>query len=174
MNTVTPFIGQIQAFAFDFPPRGWAACNGQLLAIAQHQQLFSLLGTTYGGDRRTTFALPDLRGRSMVCAGQGTALDRIQMGQSGGSYQITLDVNQMPSHKHDVNVSLAAGEEASPGTNYIANHGGAFSESSDGFLNGNSITSTPAAGKQKAFNNRNPYLGVNICIALEGIYPSRS
>lgn len=174
MDTVTPFIGQIQAFAFDFAPRGWAKCNGTLLAIAQNQQLFALLGTTYGGDGRRTFALPDFRSRSMVGNGTGPGLDSIHLGQRGGNFEVTLAANQIPSHNHDVKVSSSVGEEAFPSTNYIANHAGAFNENWDGYLNGDAITPTPAAGDQKAFNNRNPFLGVNICIALEGVYPPRS
>lgn len=169
-----PFIGQIQAFGFNFAPRGWAQCNGQLLAISQYQSLFSLLGTTYGGDGRTTFALPDLRSRSIVGVGQGPGQDNIKIGQSGGAYSHTLTDAQIPSHAHGVKVAVntEAGEESSP-KSIIASSANGFSEdaTANSFLGG---VSSSSVGGGQAFNIRNPYLGMNVCIALDGLYPPRN
>jgi len=169
-----PFTGQIQAFGFNFAPRGWAQCNGQLLAIAQYNALYSLLGTYYGGDGRTTFGLPDLRSRSMVGIGQGPGLDNIKIGQNGGANTHTLTDAQIPSHAHGVKVAVntGAGDEASP-TSMIASSANGFSEdaTANSFLGG--VSSSNVGGGQ-AFNMRNPYLGINICIALDGIYPPRN
>lgn len=169
-----PFIGQIQAFGFNFPPRGWAFCDGQILSISQNTALFSLLGTTYGGNGQTTFALPDLRGRSIVHAGQGPGLSSINQGESAGSENITLIVNNMPSHNHAVSIAVntGSGEESSP-TSFLSSHAGAFNESptSGAVLAG--VNQTNAGGNQPV-NIRNPYLGVYVSIALQGIFPSRS
>jgi microcystin-dependent protein len=168
-----PCIGQIQVFGFNFAPKGWAFCDGQLLPISQNTALFSLLGTTYGGDGRTTFALPDLRGRRIVHAGQGPGLSNISQGEKAGSENITLTVNNMPSHNHNVSVAVntSSGEE-STSTNYLSSHAGAFSEApvSGAVLAG--VNQINVGGNQPV-NIRNPYLGVYVCIALQGIFPSR-
>ena len=169
-----PFIGQIQAFGFNFAPRGWARCEGQLLAISQYSALFSLLGTTYGGDGRTTFGLPDLRGRSIVSPGNGPGLSSISWGERGGAEQVTLSQNQMPSHTHGVAVSVNTGngEEASP-TNFISSHKGAFNEdSSSGAVLGG-VNQNNVGGNQPT-SIRSPYVGIYYCIALVGIFPSRN
>jgi microcystin-dependent protein len=168
-----PFIGQIQAFGFNFPPRGWAFCDGQLLSISQNAALFSLLGTTYGGDGRTTFALPDLRGRSIVHAGQGPGLNSITQGEREGSENIILTVNNLPAHNHNVSVAVNSGSgEESSSTSYLASHANAFSEvpTSDAVLAG--VNQTNVGGNQPV-NIRNPFLGIYVCIALQGIFPSR-
>lgn len=169
-----PYLGQIQAFGFNFAPVGWAQCNGQLMSIAENEALFSLLGTTFGGDGQTTFALPDLRGRSIVHPGSGPGLSPVQMGQNGGYETFTLTINQLPSHNHAVSISVNTGNgEESDSTKYIASHASAFNENSTpgAVLKGvNQI----AVGGNQPVNIRNPYLGLNYCIALEGIYPSRS
>ncbi len=168
-----PYLGQIQAFGFNFAPQGWAQCNGQLLSIMDNQALFSLLGTTFGGDGQTTFALPDLRGRSIVHPGSGPGLSQIQWGQSGGQETVALTINQLPPHNHPVSVAVNTGTgEESDATSYLAGHENAFSESPSAEKVLNGVTSLPAGGGQP-FDNRNPYLGMNYCIALEGIYPSR-
>jgi microcystin-dependent protein len=169
-----PFIGQIQAFGFNFPPRGWAFCNGQILPIAQNQALFSLLGTTYGGNGQTTFALPNLQGRSIVHAGQGPGLNSIWQGEMGGQEMVTLLPNNMPAHNHPVSVAVnSANGEESASTLYLASHASAFSEVPTGGAVLNGVTSAPAGGGQP-FSNRNPYLGIYVCIALWGIFPSRN
>jgi microcystin-dependent protein len=169
-----PYIGQIQAFGFNFAPVGWAQCNGQLLPIAQYQALFSLLGTTYGGDGQTTFALPDFRGRSIVHYGSVPGLSPVQLGQKGGHETVTLTINQLPSHNHAVSVAVNTGNgEESDSTKYIASHASAFNEAptQGSFLAG--VKQTNVGGNQPV-NIQNPFLGINYCIALEGIYPSRS
>lgn len=168
-----PFIGQIQAFGFNFAPKGWALCNGQLMSISQNTALFSLLGTTYGGDGRVNFGLPDLRGRCMVGTGDGPGLSPIVQGEMSGVENVFLLMTNMPAHSHSVSVAVntATGEE-STSTNYLASHAGAFSEapSANAFLAG--VNQTNVGGNQPV-NIRNPYLGINVCIALQGIYPSR-
>lgn len=183
-----PFIGQIQPFGFNFPPRGWAKCDGTLLAISSNTALFSLLGTTFGGDGRTTFGLPDLRGRSIVHIGSGPGLDTISWGEKGGKYIETLTTNNMPSHNHtlvngtaNVAVGTAAGgatSESDSGSNALLTEGlDMYSETAVGsdHAGGVSISgSTSPAGSGQAFNIRNPFLGIEVCIALQGIFPSRN
>ncbi|APY11735.1 hypothetical protein BWZ22_11020 [Seonamhaeicola sp. S2-3] len=177
-----PFIGQIQAFAFHFAPRGWAECNGQLLSITDNPALFSLLGNTYGGDGQTTFALPDLRNRSLV----GVSAN-IAQGNYGGQESIKLKVENLPSHSHKstlkVNSKNATLEKAEVDASIATvGTGGArdFSavksyniDTPDISLNSESIEINNT-GDGVAFNNRNPYLGIKYCIALQGIYPSRN
>lgn len=167
-----PFIGQIQAFGFNFAPRGWALCNGQILSIAQNTALFSLLGTTYGGNGTTTFALPDLRGRSPRHAGAGPGLQNVQMGQVAGTNTVTLTTNQLPAHTHQV--QLSANEEGTtdnPEGAVIAGNGmNSFAASGNVNMAANSVTIT---GGNLPFSIDNPYLGINYCIALQGIFPSR-
>lgn len=178
----TPFIAEIVMFAGNFAPRGWAFCNGQLVPIAQNTALFSLIGTTYGGDGRTNFALPDLRGRTPVHAGQGPGLPMVSLGESGGEPNHTLTVNEMPGHSHSaqgvINVSSGAGNNTSPSNNFLAASGSRdvqYAPSADATMNaGASQVVVGAAGGSQPHNNMQPYLGVNFIIALEGIFPSRS
>ena len=171
-----PFLGQIDFFGFNFPPRGWLLCQGQLLAVAQNDALFSLLGTIYGGDGRTTFALPDLRGRCIVGEGQGIGLSNIPIGARGGSETTILSANNLPAHNHAIAipVSTEAGEEADPANNYIASRTNGFKSTTNANLNGNAAASTGSTGSGSSFNIRNPYLGLTVAIATTGIYPSRS
>ncbi len=182
-----PFIGQIQAFGFNFVPVGWAKCDGQLLAISQNDALFSLLGTQYGGDGRTTFGLPDLRGRLPMHRGQGPGLSNRVMGQKGGTIQEVLTTNQIPSHIHGattttqtlINVNNGTGGENIANGQFIASRNGGFSEepSTGAFLgapNSISTTTTDLTGNTQAHTNLQPYLTVTYCIALFGIFPSRS
>lgn len=168
-----PYLGQIQAFGFNFPPRGWALCDGQLLPIASYSAVFSLLGTTFGGDGRTTFGLPDLRGRSMVHVGNGPGLDSIRWGERGGNYQTILTTANMPSHNHNISVAVnsSTGEEPNA-TSILSNHSGAFQEESNGSVLGG--VSQSNVGSNQAINTRNPYVGIYHSIALTGIFPSRS
>lgn len=177
-----PFIGQIQPFGFNFAPQGWAQCNGQLLAISQNTALFSLLGTIYGGDGRTTFALPDLRGRVALHYGQGAGLPNYQIGQRSGNYQITLTTANLPTHNHGlvVNSGNASQTAATAGAS-IATPGtitGRTFTATNGFNTATpDVTLNPASvsnnGGNQGFNSMNPYLAVNWCIALFGIFPSR-
>ena len=172
-----PFIGQIQAFGFNFPPRGWSHCNGQLLPIAQNTALFSLLGTTFGGDGRTTFALPDLRGRSIVHVGSGPGLDTITWGMRGGSYYQVLTVAELPSHNHTATLyaETAFAGTANPEGKML---GGAqvYADpvpADNKAMYQDSITVNNTGGGQ-AFGIRNPFLGVYVSIAMLGLYPSRN
>ncbi|WP_426756414.1 phage tail protein [Myxococcus sp. Y35] len=171
-----PFIGQIMMFAGNFPPRGWAFCQGQLLSIAQNTALFSILGTTYGGNGQTTFALPDLRGRYPMQPGQGPGLSPRTLGEQGGSETVTLLANQMPAHNHSLNVSSQQGDTETPvGTVLAADNNATIlnyrAAPIDGTMNPAAIG---AAGGSQPHNNMSPFLCINFIIALEGIYPSRN
>jgi len=169
------FLGEVRAFGFDFAPRGWARCDGQILPIAPNTALFSLLGTTYGGDGRTTFALPDLRGRVLVHAGAGPGLSPAIVGQRGGAEQVALTASQGPRHSHTVQASESATTNrpsgAVPGAIASTTVSG-YASSGDGTTMNASMIAT--SGDGQAHENRQPYLVLNWCIALEGIYPSRS
>ena len=171
-----PFIGQIMMFAGNFEPRGWAFCNGQLLPISQYTALFSILGTTYGGDGRTTFGLPNLQGRTPVHTGTGGGLAPVQLGQSGGAETHTLTVNEMPSHNHSMHGELAVADKQTPQGNMLALTPAnpiyaAPVPAEDRTMAPSSIGNT---GGNQSFGLRSPYLAVNFIIALEGIYPSRN
>lgn len=182
-----PFIGEIVMFGGNFAPRGWAFCQGQLLPISQNSALFSILGTTYGGDGRTSFALPDLRGRSPMSAGNGPGLANYRLGQTGGAETTTLTVANMPSHNHVgvLKVSSAnATQSAATNGASIATPGtlaGRTFTPTEGFnaggpditLNSQSVE-TANSGSNQSFNNMQPYLALNYIIALQGVYPSRS
>mgnify|MGYP000054799485 CR=1 FL=1 len=173
-----PFIGQIMMFGGNFAPRNWALCDGQLLAINNYQALFSILGTTYGGDGRTTFALPDLRGRAPIHEGQGPGLPSYRLGQKGGIEQNTLTLANMPAHNHgggSLNVSNQAGEETSPPAGGSIGGGAAIynAEAPNTTLNQNSIVINNEGGNQPV-NNMQPYQALNYIICLQGIFPSRS
>ncbi|WP_452222340.1 phage tail protein [Lacinutrix salivirga] len=178
-----PFIAQILMFGGNFAPRGWALCDGQLLAISQYTALFSLIGTTYGGDGRTTFALPDLRGRAPIHPGTGPGLSNIKGGQRGGAEIHTLTINEMPNHNHSgsglgigCNESDGNSEEPNGRNLGLATSGTPYnSDTNDATMAAGNITGdTGPQGGSQAFNIRNPYLGVNYIIALQGVFPSRS
>ena len=169
-----PFIGQIMAAGFNFAPRGWTLCQGQLLAISSNTALFSLLGTTFGGDGRTTFGIPDLRGRVMVSPGTGPGLSPYSWGQVGGQEFVTLNVQEIPSHNHYVRLGGTASTPAGSNS-LIGNLTGTdiiFDPTSSGnTMASNAITNT---GGTQSHENRMPFLGVYRSIALVGIYPSRN
>ena len=172
-----PLLGEITMFAGNFAPRGWAQCDGQLLAISQNTSLFSLLGTTYGGDGRSTFALPDLRGRIPVHQGQSPGLTNRVLGEKGGVESVSLTEDQIPAHKHDFKAQAIDGFDDKPeghvfarnvagiplfnrigtSSNLVQLHSESFSE----------------AGESEPHTNMQPYQAVNFIIALVGIYPSR-
>jgi microcystin-dependent protein len=162
-----PFIGELRIVSFNFPPRGWARCDGQLLPINQNQALFALLGTTYGGDGQVNFGLPDLRGRMPVHVGGGFVL-----GQRGGEVAHTLSVAEMPSHRHSASGSTAAATLPSPaGAHWATTSGGSYDPGPpDVALAAGAIGN---AGGSQPHENRSPYLCLNIVIALQGIFPSR-
>jgi microcystin-dependent protein len=179
-----PFIGEIKILAFNFAPRGYLTCDGQIMSIAQNTALFSLLGTTYGGNGQTTFTLPDLRGRSAIHQGTGPGLPNYAMGQMGGSPNVTLLASNMPAHLHaatGINVRIpvtSSSEDSAAVNNYIGNAvndtfgPGASPTASLGspVVSGN----TGIAGGNLPFSVQNPYLTVNFSIATQGIFPSRN
>lgn len=170
-----PFVGEIRMFAGNFAPRGWAFCDGQLLAVSQNDALFSLLGTIYGGDGRTTFGLPDLRGRVPIHAGNGPGLSSRALGSKGGAENETLTTNQLPSHTHDLRVtSEVADSTASPANQRPATGVGLNLYTTDFGTSVNLASSTIAnTGGSQSHTNLMPTLCVNFIIALVGIYPSR-
>ena len=172
-----PFIGQIQPFGFNFAPRNWAQCDGQLLPIAQNQALFSLLGTTYGGDGRVTFALPDLRGRTALHYGTGPGLSPRTIGQRSGSETATLTAAQLPPHSHTVAFKTGPGTSNVAAGNVPAQDAGVQSATysdaaADGTMDASMIPNS--GGQGQGHPNMQPYLVVNWCIALQGIFPSRN
>ena len=171
-----PFLAQIVMFGGNFAPRGWALCNGQLLPISQNTALFSILGTTYGGDGRTTFALPDLRGRAPVSEGQGPGLSNYTLGEKRGDENTTLSVANLPSHTHTARAQSGDGDSATPVGNVWADDLGVSSATySTGGANSNMNSQAIAnTGGGAAFSNSAPRLAVNFIIALEGTFPSRN
>jgi microcystin-dependent protein len=181
---MNPYLGMIFPFAGNFAISGFQMCNGQLLSISQNTALFSILGTFYGGDGTSTFALPDLRGRTIVHQGQGSGLSPYAIGQSGGGEHQTLLTNQLPAHSHALNVNSAAGNTATPGTTTFLS-GGAPTGSgpnasqlmsytttaNNASLNAASIGST---GGGQPVSIIQPYLATTYLIAMEGVYPSRN
>ena len=168
-----PFVGEIRMFAGNFAPRGWAFCDGQLLAVSQNDALFSLLGTIYGGDGRTTFGLPDIRGRLPVHAGSGPGLSQRRLGAKGGAESVTLTVNQLPSHTHDYNASTAAGAQSSPNNNVVSGRPGDATYTEDTATSAMANNAISSVGGSRSHSNLMPYLCINYIIALFGIYPSR-
>lgn len=179
-------IGEIRMFGGTFAPRSWAFCDGQLLAISQNTALFSILGTTYGGDGRTTFGLPDFRGRAAVSEGRGPGLSDYRLGQKSGQENVTLNTTQIPSHTHTattgggLETGTGKGDSGNPQGNYIDDSaiatdlfkpsgGGAIMKGGEGIT----VTNAPAGGSQ-SHNNMEPYTVVNYIICLYGVYPSRN
>jgi len=162
------FVGEIRIFPFNFAPTGWAMCNGQLMPISQNTALFSLVGTYYGGDGKSTFGLPNLQGNVPVDFGQGSGLSLYNIGQTGGEQTVTLLQTQMPSHSHTPMAYAGAGGQ-NPASNTT------WSELTQRAQN---VAMSPLAlsltGGNQPHNNMQPYLTLNFCIALQGIFPSRS
>jgi microcystin-dependent protein len=164
------YMGEIRLMSFNFPPKGWALCNGQFLPINQNQALFSLLGTNYGGNGQTTFALPNLRGRVPIHVGQGHTL-----GEAAGSTSVTINAQTMPQHLHFAQASASnANTAASQNTpaNVLASGGGLYGKAKSlTSLHPSSVTNV---GGSQAHDNMQPYLTLNFCIALQGIFPSQN
>jgi microcystin-dependent protein len=173
-----PFVAEIRIFPFNFAPTGWAQCNGQLLPISQNTALFSLLGTTYGGDGKSTFALPDLQGAAAMFWGQGVGLSLRDLGETGGSQTITLLTSEMPVHVHAVNAKTPGGT-ANPtdmvwGTSNAGKVAALFyapAATSPVLMHPGALS---IAGGNLPHNNMPPYLTLNFCIALQGVFPPRS
>ncbi len=178
---MTPFIGQIVMFGGTFAPRGWALCQGQLLPISSNSALFAILGTNYGGDGRTTFGLPDLRGRVALHEGSGPGLTPRRLGEKSGSETNILSLQNLPSHNHTASGSVELGTAANQpsGTNNLlpVTTGSNFYSNTKGTttLNTGSLNVTVGnTGNSQSFNNMGPYLVVNYIIALQGTFPSRN
>ncbi len=173
-----PFIGQIETFGFNFPPRGWAHCDGQLLQISTNTALFSLLGTTFGGDGDTIFGLPDLRGRVAVHVGSGTGLSPIIWGQRGGTEMRTLTVANMPSHNHTatINAFNAKANSRRPGGRVLARNtkGKVYSDAAPNVTMSADSVTVGNTGSGQEFSVRDPFLGIYHSIALVGLFPSRN
>jgi microcystin-dependent protein len=167
-----PFLAEIVLFAGNFAPRGWAFCAGQILAISQNTALFSLLGTTYGGNGQTTFALPDLRSRVAVGQGQGPGLSNYSLGQQGGTESVTLTSQQIPPHNHNVTVFSDAGDTGKPANNFLASIDNGYKASNDGTLM--SPVMITGGGGSQPHPNIQPYTTLNYIIALQGVFPSRN
>lgn len=174
-----PMLADMMPVGFNFCPRGWALADGQILPINQNQSLFSLLGTTYGGDGRTSFALPDLRGRYPIGVGNVAGLGNYTWGQKGGAEFTTMTVSTMPAHSHSVNATNAAANKLGPGGDLLATttteNSGVIDIYHDGppnrTMRSNMLTNT---GGGQAFNILEPYTVINWCIALQGLFPSRN
>ena len=170
-----PFVAEIRIFPFNFPPKGWAFCDGQLLPLSQNTALFSLLGTTYGGDGKSTFALPNLQGCVPLHEGSGHSL-----GEKAGEQAHTLTINEMPTHIHDFSqntavVSASANATVGPPTsNYWANNGHAAYSTGGVSLGAMSPQAVSTVGGSQPHQNMQPYLVLNFCIALQGIFPSQN
>jgi microcystin-dependent protein len=170
-----PFVAEIRIFPFNFPPTGWAFCNGQLMPLSQNTALFSLLGTVYGGDGKSTFALPDLQGSAAMHPGQGQGLSLRDLGEIGGTETVTLLVSEMPAHNHFLMTAAGDIAESNDPTNK------AMTRSTNGNAYTTTIANTQAMAPQALapngaslpHNNMQPYLTLNFCIALQGVFPAR-
>ena len=174
-----PFIGQIEAFAFNFAPKGWALCAGQIMPINQNQALFSLLGTNFGGNGTTNFALPDLRGRIANGSGQGAGLQNYPLGQPGGQETHTLTVGETPSHSHTISAvnNGTSGGTNIPGAGVLLGSGyGAGPAAVNIYSSATpTVAMAPlAAAGGQPHENRMPFLALNYCIALQGVFPSQN
>lgn len=178
----SPYVGEIRIFAGNFPPVGWAFCDGTQMQISQNDTLYNLIGTTYGGDGQSTFNLPDLRGRAPVHWGNSAMTGQSYvLGQVGGAETVTLITAQIPSHSHPIVVNSTAGNSASPANAYLSAGGPAggtglspYSTYGEGTQTPSSPNATTVVGGSQPHENMQPYLGVNFIISLFGIYPSQS
>ncbi|MGA8213804.1 MAG: tail fiber protein [Candidatus Sulfotelmatobacter sp.] len=167
------FLGEIRMFAGNFAPQGWAMCNGQLLSISQNTALFALLGTTYGGDGTTTFALPNLQSRIPIHQGQGVGLSPYVIGQLSGTENVTLLTSQLPQHTHAANADSGSGGVSNPANTYWASSANTkqYAPSTNAAMAPSAMSQT---GGSQPHTNIMPYLAVSFIIALEGIFPSRN
>jgi microcystin-dependent protein len=168
-----PFVAEIRIFGFNFPPTGWAFCDGQLLPLSQNTALFSLLGTTYGGDGKSTFALPDLQGNAPMHPGLGNGLSLHDLGETSGSETVTLLESEMPAHSHAMMSNAAAGNRTSPVGNSPARVAGATPYAGPAATASLAPEALAPTGGGQPHNNMQPYLTLNFCIALQGVFPQR-
>lgn len=174
-----PFVAEIRILACNFPPKGWAFCNGQLLPLSQNTALFSLLGTTYGGDGKSTFALPDMQGNAPMHPGQGPGLSLYDLGETGGSETVTLLESEIPSHSHALLTNTVVGDTnaPSPGVSLARSHNATAYQTTAAQIPSDNVifafqAIAPTGGSQP-HNNMMPYLTLNFCIALQGVFPPR-
>jgi len=170
-----PFVAEIRIFPFNFAPKGWAFCDGQILPLSQNTALFSLLGTTYGGDGKSNFALPDMQGNVPMHPGQGPGLSLHDLGETGGSETVSLLESEIPSHSHAMRadiLDIADTNVVSANASFALSSGGTLYQSSGNVLLSDNALA-PAGGDQP-HNNMQPYLTLNFCIALQGVYPPRT
>jgi microcystin-dependent protein len=168
-----PFVAEIRIFPFNFAPKGWAWCDGQLLPLSQNTALFSLLGTTYGGNGKSNFALPDLQGRAPMHPGQGPGLSLHDLGETGGAETVTLLESEIPAHSHAVSASQADGISQTPASEKLATGIGIGQYAAAGALTPLSQNALAPAGGSFPHNNMQPYLTLYFCIALQGVFPPR-
>lgn len=168
-----PFVAEIRIFPFNFAPRGWAWCDGQLLPLSQNTALFSLLGTTYGGNGKSNFALPDLQGRAPMHPGQGPGLSLHDLGETGGSETVTLLESEIPSHSHAWRASISDGTSQTPANEMLATGIGIGQYAAPGAMTMLSPNALAPAGGDQPHNNLQPYLTFYFCIALQGVFPPR-
>jgi microcystin-dependent protein len=169
-----PFLGQLALVPYNFAPKGWALCNGQILSINQNTALFSLLGTTYGGDGITTFALPDLRGRVPISAGQGAGLSNYDLGQTGGSETHALTVSELPAHSHALSADTSVGTTERPGGALPARNAAGVPQYGNVATTQLSANAVQPAGGNTPHDIRQPYVTLNWIIALQGVFPPRN
>lgn len=169
-----PFLGEIRIFGFTFAPRGWALCSGQLLSISQNAALFSILGTTYGGNGTSNFSLPDMRSRIPVGAGQGLGLSNYTLGEQTGTENVTLTLGNLPAHNHLAGCNTGTGNSYSAANAVPAVDAGGnnlYTSPSNSTMNSAALTQT---GGSQPHSNLQPYLAVNYCIAMSGVFPTRN
>ena len=172
-----PFVAEIRVFGFNFPPTGWAFCDGQLLPISQNTALFALLGTYYGGDGKSTFALPNLQGSAALGQGQGPGLSEYFLGQAGGEQFVTLITSEMPVHNHNMQGSIDDGQVQAPQPDRelaTSTPGFAYQSNSSSQLNVMNPQELTLAGGSQPHNNMQPGLTLNYCIAMQGVFPARN
>ena len=170
-----PFVAEIRIFPFNFAPKGWAFCDGQILPLSQNTALFSLLGTTYGGDGKSNFALPDMQGNAPMHPGQGPGLSLHDLGETGGSETVSLLESEIPAHSHTLRAANTLGDSPVPTANSLARTTSfSFQQNVNANLVAMAPEALPPAGGDQPHNNMQPYLTLNFCIALQGVYPPRT
>jgi len=169
-----PFVAEIRIFPFNFAPKGWAFCDGQLLPLSQNTALFSLLGTTYGGNGKSNFALPNMQGNAPMHPGQGPGLSLHDLGETGGSDTVSLLESEIPSHSHALIASASDGNNTGPGAQLFAQGVGISTWSTTTASVAMADSALAPAGGDQPHNNMQPYLTLNFCIALQGVYPPRT
>jgi len=171
-----PFVAEIRIFGFKFAPKGWAFCDGQILPISQNTALFSLLGTTYGGDGKSTFALPNMQGNAPMHPGQGQGLSLHDLGETGGSETVTLLESEIPSHSHSFNANAVTGDTNAPGPTVSlarSSNATAYQQNTNQNIVAMAFQAIGITGGSLPHNNMQPYLTLNFCIALQGVFPPR-